>query len=150
MNQILASQTAVRYANPETDATPCYALMRQLRPHLASESEFTERWHRQCEAGYRMMGLWLDGKLICLAGFRVMENLVHGIHLYVDDLVTSTEARSRGAGSILLQHLQEEAKALDCTKLLLDTPLSNVLGHRFYYRNGMLATALRFAMPVVS
>jgi hypothetical protein len=29
---------------------------------------------------------------------------------------------------------------------VLDTPLSNVLGHRFYYRNGLLAGALRFGM----
>jgi hypothetical protein len=27
---------------------------------------------------------------------------------------------------------------------VLDTPLTNVLGHRFYYRNGLLARALRF------
>jgi hypothetical protein len=27
---------------------------------------------------------------------------------------------------------------------VLDTPLANVLGHRFYYRNGLLARSIRF------
>jgi GNAT superfamily N-acetyltransferase len=150
MNQIFISKTEIRYADPDADTGACYVLMRQLRPHLTSESEFAERWRRQCGAGYRMMGLWLDGKLVCLAGFRVIENLVHGVHLYVDDLVTSEEARGRGAGAGLLRRLQEEARALGCAKLLLDTQLSNALAHRFYYRNGLLATALRFAMAVAS
>jgi hypothetical protein len=28
------------------DAAACYALMRELRPHLASQDEFIERWRR--------------------------------------------------------------------------------------------------------
>lgn len=150
MDQIFVSKIEIRYIDLDGDTGICYLLMRQLRPHLASESEFEARWRRQCGAGYRMMGLWLDGKLVCLAGFRVIENLVHGVHLYVEDLVTSEEARGRGTGSILLKRLQEEARAQGCAKLLLDTQLSNALAHRFYYRNGMLATALRFAMTVAS
>jgi hypothetical protein len=31
---------------------------------------------------------------------------------------------------------------------VLDTPLTNSLGHRFYFRNGMLATSLRFNMAI--
>ena len=35
-----------------------------------------------------------------------------------------------------------------CSKLVLDTPLSNSLGQRFYFRNGLLATSLRFNMTI--
>jgi hypothetical protein len=42
----------------------------------------------------------------------------------------------------------EEGQALGCARLVLDTPLTNVLGHRFYYRNGLLATALRFGQTL--
>jgi GNAT superfamily N-acetyltransferase len=135
----------IREANSEEEVSACFPLMKQLRPHLATETEFVERWRRQRAAGYRLLGLWHEGKLVALAGFRVIENLVHGTHLYVDDLVTTEEARGRGHGAKLLCRLRTEAQTLGCTKLLLDTPLANVLGHRFYYRNGLLATALRFA-----
>jgi len=136
----------IRELDLETEAGVCFSLMRQLRPHLSSETEFATRWRRQQTAGYRLLGLWEKGHLVALAGFRILENLVHGAHLYVDDLVTSEEARGRGYGARLLRRLREEAQAVGCEKLLLDTPLSNVLAHRFYYRQGLLGTALRFSV----
>lgn len=136
----------IRDLDLETEAGLCFPLMQQLRPHLSSADEFAERWRRQQVAGYRLMGLWENGGLVALAGFRVIENLVHGSHLYVDDLVTSEEVRGRGHGARLLRRLREECRVLGCQKLLLDTPLSNVLAHRFYYRQGLLGTALRFSV----
>lgn len=46
----------------------------------------------------------------------------------------------------MMDRLDAEALALGCTRLLLDTPLSNALGHRFYFRQGLLARALRFSI----
>ncbi|MHB0921404.1 MAG: GNAT family N-acetyltransferase, partial [Thiomonas delicata] len=80
--------------------------------------------------------------------YRVQENLVHGRFLYVDDLVTDADARRAGHGAWLLNRLKDEARLLGCEKLVLDTPLSNALGHRFYFRHGLLATALRFSTPI--
>ncbi len=140
----VAQTPDLRYADEEAEVIRCFALMRQLRPHLASEREFVDRWHRQREAGYRLIVLWQDQKPVALAGFRVQENLVHGVHLYVDDLVTDEAARSSGLGHVLMDRLKEEGHALGLEKLILDTPLTNVLGHRFYYREGLLARALRF------
>jgi hypothetical protein len=47
-----------------------------------------------------------------------------------------------------MDRLKDEARALGCSRLVLDTPLSNALGHRFYFREGLLATALRFTLPL--
>ncbi len=138
----------IRYVDAEADAAACYSLMRQLRPHLASEAEFIERWRRQTSAGYRLLALWSDREPIALAGFRVQDNLVHGIHLYIDDLVTLETERSSGYGQQMMARLAAEGRKLGCGKLVLDTPLTNTLGHRFYYRSGLLATALRFTMPL--
>jgi ribosomal protein S18 acetylase RimI-like enzyme len=148
MSTTTESMIEIRELHCETDAGLCFPLMQQLRPHLSSEAEFVARWRRQQTAGYRLMGLQREGRLLALAGFRVMENLVHGSHLYVDDLVTSEEARGCGHGAKLLRRLYEETRVLGCEKLLLDTPLSNVLAHRFYYRQGLLRTALRFSIAV--
>lgn len=134
----------VRYVDKESEVVACYGLMRQLRPHLASEHDFLARWRGQVTVGYRLLALWQGAKPVALAGFRVQENLVHGVHFYVDDLVTDEESRSSGHGRVLMERLKAEGRALGCTKLVLDTPLTNTLGHRFYYRQGLLATALRF------
>ena len=127
--------------------TAAWPVMRQLRPHLADVAEFQERVARQrANAGYRLFASMADGRPVALAGFRLMDNLVNGLHLYVDDLVTDERLRSGGHGAALIRRLREEAAALHCKRLVLDTPMSNSLGHRFYFRCGLLATALRFAI----
>ena len=130
------------------DLEACYPLMRQLRAHLTSLDEFRARWLRQSESGYRGLALWVDGRPRALAGFRVLENFVHGRFLYVDDLVTDAGERGRGHGERLLARLKAEGEALGCGKLVLDTGLDNALAHRFYYRQGLLAQALRFNVPL--
>jgi hypothetical protein len=47
-----------------------------------------------------------------------------------------------------MERLKVEGHALGCTKLVLDAALTNTLGHRFYYRQGLLATALCFNTPL--
>ncbi len=145
----MTSAPDIRYVDSEAEVAACYGLMRQLRPHLDSEQSFLVRWRRQAESGYRLLALWQGAKPVALAGFRVQENLVHGLHFYVDDLVTDADSRGSGHGRGLMDRLKAEGRALGCTKLVLDTPLTNTLGHRFYYRQGLLASALRFNMPLV-
>ncbi|SMF47925.1 Acetyltransferase (GNAT) family protein [Tistlia consotensis] len=132
----------------EAEIAACFPLMRQLRPHLASAEELAERWRRQAAEGYRLLGLWAEDTPLALAGYRLQENLVYGRFLYLDDLVTLEGARGRGHGARLIEHLKQEASRLGCARLVLDTPLDNVLGHRFYYRQGLLARALRFGLAL--
>jgi ribosomal protein S18 acetylase RimI-like enzyme len=132
----------------EGDIEICYPLMRQLRPHLASAAEFADRWRRQKESGYRILAIWSEGLPLALAGFRITESLIHGRFLYVDDLVADEAERSAGHGAKLIDRLKQEAKASGCKKVVLDTGLDNALAHRFYYRQGLLAMALRFSTPV--
>ncbi len=138
----------LRALSDEADVLGCFRLMRQLRPHLTSEAEFLDRWRRQAAEGYHLAGLFDRNEPVALAGYRVQENLVHGRFLYVDDLVTDAALRGHGHGKRLIAYLRDQARALGCRKLLLDTPLSNELGHRFYFRCGLLASALRFNTPI--
>ncbi len=138
----------LRIVDAEDEVARCFPVMRQLRPHLASEAEFVERWKRQKETGYRLLALWEGGRPMALAGFRVQENLIFGPHLYVDDLVTDARERSSGRGRILMDRLKAEGQRLGLEMLILDTPLSNALGHRFYFREGLLARALKFSISL--
>ncbi|ABF10311.1 GNAT superfamily N-acetyltransferase [Cupriavidus metallidurans] len=144
MNGVTAEQIEIRGIDTPGDVAAAFPLMHQLRPHLQDADELVTRWQRQTGDGYRLVGLWNDGPLVALAGYRYAENLVYGPYCYVDDLVTDAAARSGGYGQMLMDWLKTKAHAQGCARLVLDTPLDNVLGHRFYYRNGLLARALRF------
>jgi ribosomal protein S18 acetylase RimI-like enzyme len=123
----------------------CFTLMQQLRPHLASADDLVTRVRRQQAEGYRLLALWSARKPRALAGFRLTENLVHGRFLYVDDLVVDAAERSNGLGAILLTRLKDEARRLGCAKLVLDTGIDNIAAQRFYARQGLRNTALRFS-----
>ena len=144
MNAAITGEIRIRGIDTAAGVAAAFPLMHQLRPHLKDADELVTRWQRQTGDGYRLAGLWDDGRMVALAGYRCGENLVYGPHCYVDDLVTDADARSGGYGQTLMDWLKAEARTQGCGRLVLDTPLDNVLGHRFYYRNGLLARALRF------
>lgn len=132
----------------EADVRALFGLMRQLRPQLRSADAFADYWKRQADAGYRLVAIHEDGTAQALASYRLQENLVHGRFLYVEDLVTDAGARGRGHGERLMAWLHAQARSSGCARLVLDTGLDNVLAHRFYYRCGLVAGALRFNAPV--
>ena len=90
----------------------------------------------------------LAGTPVALAGYRFEENLIHGKFVYVDDLVTAADERRGGLGARLLDAVAMIGRDAGRGRLVLDTALDNVLAHRFYYRQGMLARALRFSRPL--
>lgn len=142
------SAVELRHADSETEVAACFPVMVQLRPHLADAAELVMRVARQREAGYHLLAAWRDGAPVALAGYRFTENLIHGRFVYVDDLVTTEAVRGSGLGGRLLDAVAEEARRQGIERLVLDTALDNVLAHRFYYRQGLLARALRFSRPI--
>jgi GNAT superfamily N-acetyltransferase len=142
------SGITLRHAESEQEVAACFPVMAQLRPHLADAAEFVARVARQRAEGYRLLAAWRDDVAVALAGYRTEENLIHGRFLYVDDLVAAETARRQGLGAQLLDAVAAEGRKLGCRRLVLDTALDNVLGHRFYYRQGLLARALRFSREI--
>lgn len=150
MNAAVPSLNTIQIRRIDTggEVAACFPLMQQLRPHLADADEFVARWRRQADEGYRLVAVWDGDRPVALAGYRMQENLLSGRFCYVDDLVTDAHARSGGYGRQLIDWLKAEARELGARQFVLDTALDNVLGHRFYYRNGLLARALRFYQPL--
>lgn len=142
--------STVRLSAPENeeDYRACFVLMRALRPHINDADEFIEQTRRQALQGYRLLAAWDGDQPSALAGYRFQENFLYGRFLYVDDLVASSEVRRQGLGTILITALRKEAWNNGCVHLVLDTALSNSLGQRFYYRQGLLATGIHFVQQI--
>lgn len=136
--------------HPETDAEvlACLPVMQELRPHLREGDAFVAQVRRQADHGYRLLALRRGGEILACAGYRVTESLVRGRFLYVDDLVTRNDERSRGHGERLLHALVAEARAAGCRTLVLDSGLDNRHAHRFYLRQRLDIRAFRFAMEL--
>jgi ribosomal protein S18 acetylase RimI-like enzyme len=142
------AEISLRHAESEAETRACFPAMRELRPRLGTAVEFLDWVARQRRHGYRLLAAWRGDDAVAVAGYREQENLVYGRFVYVDDLVTSEAERRQQLGKRLLDAVAIEARRLGCGWLVLDTALANALAQRFYFRQGMLASALRFRLAL--
>ena len=133
----------IRIATTDEEIEACRPVMAELRPHIEPET-FLARIRGQQRDGYRLLSLRAEGAVRAVAGFRIGENLAWGRFLYVDDLVTLPECRSKGYGAALLDWLKAHALEQGCAQLHLDSGMVREAAHRFYEREGMLKSGYHF------
>jgi GNAT superfamily N-acetyltransferase len=126
-----------------------FEAMWPLRSHLADHDEFVDRVNEgQRPEGYRLVAALPGegGAAAAVAGFRAMNNLLWGLHLYVDDLSTVPGARRQGLAGRLLTWLVEEAERLGCGSVQLDSAVGpeRTDAHRLYFNHGLVIAAYHF------
>ncbi|GGC13374.1 N-acetyltransferase GCN5 [Oxalicibacterium flavum] len=134
----------IRHIEDDTGLDASFAVMQELRPHLVNRASYIAQIARQRTQGYYLLAAWRDGGVVGLAGYRVLENLLYGRFVYVDDLVVTAALHRAGVGERLLQAARQQAIALQCQHFVLDTGLHMALAQRFYFRQGLLARGLHF------
>ena len=137
----------IALAEEDHEIQSCYAVMAELRPHV-QPSEFLARVKRQMEiAGYKLAYL-ADVEVKAVAGFRISECLAWGKFLYVDDLVSKSDGRSKGFGGALFDWLVEYAKAEGCDQFHLDSGVQRFAAHRFYLNKRMFIEGHHFGLKL--
>lgn len=122
----------------------CFDVMAQLRPHLI-RNEFVPLVRHLQSHGYEMAFIQQGGDIVAVAGYRIVTNLHMGRHLYVEDLVTSREVRSRGYGKELLDWLRNKAELNGCSYLDLDSGTQRGPAHKFYFGQGFTIASYHFS-----
>ena len=140
----MANNFILRHAETAAEIGACFHVMQQLRPKLQNADDLIQRLTLQQTQGYRLLALWRQERPVALAGYRQLDNLIHGRFIYVDDLVTASDERGHGHGDRLIDALRDIGREQQCDRLVLDTALSNSLAQRFYFRAGLLALGLHF------
>jgi GNAT superfamily N-acetyltransferase len=108
---------------------------RQLRATLPTD--YAGRLAQVFANGGRLAVAAEGEAVVGVALWRLVENTYEGRRLYVDDLVTDEQRRSRGVGKALLGHLEDKARRLGCDVLALDSGAQRAQAHKFYFREGM-------------
>lgn len=123
-------------------------VLTELRPHIDAQS-LSEVYREGYGQGLRFTCAYDEfDQCVSVAGWRVVATTVVIRKLYVDDLVTTQDLRSRGAGQALLGELERRARAVGCRIIDLDSGLDRAGTHRFYFREGMAITAFHFARKI--
>ncbi len=120
----------------------------QLRPHLTLEG-FRAIYAEGYPQGLRFTAVRETadgdtGRIVAVAGWRLIACTTVGRRLYVDDLVTASDTRSAGYGKLLLSELEQRARDAGCSLLTLDSGVQREAAHRFYFRERMSIHAYNF------
>ena len=136
--EIVAAQT-------DEQILKCFDLLKILRPHLEKDT-FIQKVRLQEKEGYHLIFIEDEEEVKSVAGFRMAQYLAWGKVLYVDDLITSPEARGIGFGTHLLKWLMGEAKKNACDGIHLDTGIGSEEAHRLYLNLGMKINCLHLSI----
>jgi GNAT superfamily N-acetyltransferase len=142
-----SEQPVVKSLSGRDEIEGTFAVMRELRPHLVAAS-YVDTIERMMVGGFRLAAVQVAGEVVAVAGYRLIENLASGPHVYVDDLVTTDTGRSRGYGKLLLDWLKGAARAAGCQSLFLDSGVHRHGAHRFYLRERMDIAAYHFRVSL--
>ena len=125
-------------------ASEVLPVLRELRPHLTPES-FAAIYGEAHPQGLRYTVAYVDRRCAGVAGWRIVATTAVIRKLYIDDLVTAEEHRSRGVGRALVAQLAERAEAAGCHVLDLDSGVRRADAHRFYMREGLTINSFHFS-----
>jgi GNAT superfamily N-acetyltransferase len=139
--------TQIILAKTDEEINACYPVMAELRPHVARE-DFLSRVRRQMDIADYRLACAIDEEVKAVAGFRISENLAWGKFLYVDDLVSKSDDRSKGYGGALFDWLVEHARENSCDEFHLDSGVQRFRAHRFYLIKRMEIHAHHFDLKL--
>ena len=127
----------IKILESDAEILASFEVMKELRDQLQKTSYVNAIRDLEKIAGYMLVGLFEDGIIQAVAGFRISKSLAWGKYLYVDDLVSLTNCRSCGYGKKLLDWLKDYGRSQNCNRLDLDSGVQRFEAHRFYLRERM-------------
>lgn len=144
MNQSTQEGFSIVKANTDEQIAQTRDVMLQLRPGVAEDAYLATVRRMMASDGYHLAAVVEQGAVRAVAGYRYMEMLYCGKILYVDDLNTDAQCRSKGYGKLLMDWLKNEAKANSCRELHLDSGVQREETHRFYFRERLSINCYHF------
>ena len=137
-----------RDARTDSEIRRCFDVMSELRTHLKPDEFLATVRHMESE-GFQLAYIEAAGEIMSVAGYRIYTNLWVGRNLYVDDLVTSEKARSKGYGELMVRWLKQKAELEGCEILRLDSGTMRPQAHKFYFSQEFTIAAYHFVMPLM-
>lgn len=105
---------------------------------------FTKRLADMLPHGYRAVAAF-DGKtMVAVSGFWLRSRFWCGRQLDIDNFFVHPDYRGDGLGKKLVDWLEKRALKEQCELIVLDAYADSFLAHRFYHREGFVATGTHF------
>ncbi|MFB6457868.1 GNAT family N-acetyltransferase [Chitinophaga sp. Hz27] len=142
----------IYYADTDEAILACTEAITALRPHLKEVSILPQIKEMQQEDGYMLIYVCADDKpdeVAAIAGFRRLNKLLGGKHIYIDDLSCLPRHQKKGYASDLLNHIRTLAEQQGLNSVRLTSGHNLAPAHRLYMNHGFFISAHSFMLKLV-
>lgn len=97
---------------------------------------------------YKQVAVFENNVCVGLTGFWFGTKLWTGKYIEIDNFIIHPEYRKKGIGKTLSEFIDNKAKELNCTCIVLDAFTGNFPAHRFYYNQGYEPRGFHFIKTI--
>lgn len=97
---------------------------------------------------YRQVAVFDGETCVGLSGFWFGTKLWTGKYIEIDNFIVHPDFRQKGIGKLISEFIDEKAKELHCTCIVLDAFTGNFPAHRFYYNQGYVPKGFHFIKTI--
>ena len=134
----------IKFAINEEDILKCWEVLFELRPHLNKE-KFVDTLKEMISEGYNLAYIEESEKAVAAIGYRYLQFLYNGKHIYIDDLSTLPAFRGKGYAGKLLDYVADTAKEKGYKSITLDSGYQRFDAHRLYLSKGFTLNCHHFS-----
>lgn len=118
-----------------------------LYPSMAFE-KYESHLKQMIPHNYEQLAVFEGEKCVGLTGFWIGTKLWSGKYIEIDNFIVHPNHREKGVAKAMTDYLDQKAKDLDCTMIVLDAFTGNFKAHRFYYNQGYSPKGFHFVKMI--
>ena len=118
-------------------------IIQQLYPKMTPE-KYSEYLHQMISKNYTQVAVFKNEVCVGLSGMWFGIKLWSGKYLEIDNFIVHQDHRAKGIGKLITHFIDEKAKELECTMIVLDVYTNNFKAQRFYFNQGYAPKGFHF------
>ena len=112
-----------------------FEIITQLYPNISKE-KYESYLQEMIPHNYKQLAVFENEVCVALTGFWTGTKLWSGKYIEIDNFIVHENHRMKGLGKMMTDYIDQKAKELVCTMIVLDAFTGNFKAHRFYYNQG--------------
>ncbi len=144
MTKKVSKTFTIKSFNNAEDMMVAYPLVKQMYKDmdLPTYKSYIEEMIKT--NSFKMIAAFDGDEIIGACGYWVFLMLYCGRYIQISNLVVDEKSRNLGVGKIMMNHIEELGRKLECKKFVLDSYTENKKSHSLYFREGFYIRGFHF------
>lgn len=144
MTKKVSKTFTIKSFNNAEDMMVAYPLVKQMYKDmdLPTYKSYIEEMIKT--NSFKMITAFDGDEIIGACGYWVFLMLYCGRYIQISNLVVDEKSRNLGVGKMMMNHIEELARKLECKKFVLDSYTENKKSHSLYFREGFYIRGFHF------